>query len=690
MPGVLRQPELARIIAVCGLRFEARGPGEEACRRAVMPSPQAIGGRQGAPGLPGNPRQQGHGRGDDQHPGPLARAAGGGGGAGGQGCLCAKALESDDRRRPPGQRCVEGEEIRVSDRFASSAPPRNSCAPANSCATVPSANSTRSRSACRPIPAGGKAKEMPVPATFDYNSWLGSTPQVDYTEDRCHPQQGFGRPGWLRLEQFGAGMITGWGSHHIDIAHWAMGTEQTGPIAVDAKATFPDKSSFWNVHGKYQVVLQYANGVAMTISDELPNGVLFEGDNGWIWVSRGGAAATASDPPASQKATKAFNSSDPALAKADLTEHQVQLHKSPEWDHHLDWLEAMRERKEAVTTGEAAHRTCSICLISSIGMKLGRPLKWDPATEHFDDPEANQLLNRPERAPFGAFNAAKQAGFTEFKTSEHHSRRVPHPELVRHRRGAGAARGGRRPVRQTHHPGPRAFPCGLGAGRRLPAGGLRPSTSMRRPGRISTSTSSASTATTPAPTSRPTGRRKSTPARTSCSGCWTRRRATWWSFPATTRARRTTSCVPSRPATTCSADKPMVITPADFEKLQQAFAEAEKRGVLLYDIMTERHEITTILQRELSRMPAIFGNLEEGHARNTRRSPRKASTITSRPSPASRCSARRGSSMSPSRARASSMSPPTWWISCSGRHSRSGSSNPPTSRCWRPAAGPPR
>ena len=59
-------------------------------------------------------------------------------------------------------------------------------------------------------------------------------------------------------------------------------------------------------------------------------------------------------------------------------------------------------------------------------------------------------------------------------------------------------------------------------------------------------------------------------------------------------------------------DKPMVIVPADFDKLRQAFAEAEKRGVLVYDIMTERHETTTLLQRELSRMPEIFGTLEKG------------------------------------------------------------------------------
>lgn len=60
------------------------------------------------------------------------------------------------------------------------------------------------------------------------------------------------------------------------------------------------------------------------------------------------------------------------------------------------------------------------------------------------------------------------------------------------------------------------------------------------------------------------------------------------------------------------SDKPLAINPADFGKVKQAFAEAEKRGVLLYDIMTERYEITTILQRELSRVAAVFGELEKG------------------------------------------------------------------------------
>ena len=60
------------------------------------------------------------------------------------------------------------------------------------------------------------------------------------------------------------------------------------------------------------------------------------------------------------------------------------------------------------------------------------------------------------------------------------------------------------------------------------------------------------------------------------------------------------------------ADKPMVILPDEFETLQKAFDIAAKKKVLLYDIMTERYEITTMLQKELSRVPAVFGKLQAG------------------------------------------------------------------------------
>ncbi len=84
-------------------------------------------------------------------------------------------------------------------------------------------------------PSGGSTEVIPVPANFNYAMWLGCTPEALYTKDRTHAQgtdlkSRYGeRPGWLRIEDYCLGMITGWGSHHVDIAHWGMDTEHTGP-----------------------------------------------------------------------------------------------------------------------------------------------------------------------------------------------------------------------------------------------------------------------------------------------------------------------------------------------------------------------------------------------------------------------------------------------------------------------------
>ncbi|MDF2157684.1 putative oxidoreductase C-terminal domain-containing protein [Algoriphagus sp. CAU 1675] len=64
------------------------------------------------------------------------------------------------------------------------------------------------------------------------------------------------------------------------------------------------------------------------------------------------------------------------------------------------------------------------------------------------------------------------------------------------------------------------------------------------------------------------------------------------------------------------ADKPLVINSDGFQKLVKAFKLAEDQNLLLYDIMTERFEITTLLQRELSMIPEVFGQLEVGTPEN--------------------------------------------------------------------------
>jgi predicted dehydrogenase len=246
-------------------------------------------------------------------------------------------------------------------------------------------------------PSGDPEPEMPIPKTLNYDAWLGMTPYVYYTEKRVHPQNDYSRPGWLRCEQFGAGMITGWGSHHIDIAHWAMDTEYTGPIEIWGSAEFP-KSGLWDVHGSYKTYAKYANGVEMEISDSHPNGVRFEGTNGWIFVTRGNYAATASDP-VSKTPTKALSASDPGIITSKIGPNEVNLYVSEE--HHGNWLESMKTRKPPITPVEVGHRVCTACLLHHAAMKLKRKLYWDPIKERFkNDDEANAMLSRPKRYPY--------------------------------------------------------------------------------------------------------------------------------------------------------------------------------------------------------------------------------------------------------------------------------------------------
>jgi len=260
-------------------------------------------------------------------------------------------------------------------------------------------------------PSGGDPTPMPVPPNLDYAMWLGDTPEAPYTLDRVHPQgpdlkTRYGaRPGWLRIENYTLGMITGWGAHHVDIAHWGMGTEFTGPIAIEGRAQFPTKG-LWNVHGPYHVEMTYANGVTMIIDNNFPNGIRFEGADGWIFVTRGAERVTASDPGGGT--TKSFVASKPEIIATPLGDNDVHLHASPHNDHHLDWLTAIRTRQPAVTCAEQAHRSTSACCLGWVAMKLGRKMTWDPEKETFaNDPAANALRSRPQRPPFGVDNMRK-------------------------------------------------------------------------------------------------------------------------------------------------------------------------------------------------------------------------------------------------------------------------------------------
>ena len=248
-------------------------------------------------------------------------------------------------------------------------------------------------------PAGPVAPAMPIPSNLNFDMWLGSTPEVPYTEIGVHPQQGYDRPGWLRQRNYGAGMITGWGQHHYDSAAWGMDTELTGPISVEALAEFP-KSGLWNVHGDFLVKQEYKNGITVYTSGGYTNGIHYEGTDGWIFVSRGDYQASASDPVDKEKSSKALNASDLKILDSVIGGNETHLEVID--DQHGNWLECIKSRKQPMSPIEKGHKACAICLISDIAMQVPRKLEWDPEKEVFiNDDEANTMLRREQRKPYG-------------------------------------------------------------------------------------------------------------------------------------------------------------------------------------------------------------------------------------------------------------------------------------------------
>lgn len=227
----------------------------------------------------------------------------------------------------------------------------------------------------------GDSRPTPVPKNLDYDFWMGPTAKAPFSEDRVHPQRDYARPGWLQIERYCRGMITGWGSHMNDIAQWGNGTEHTGPVKIKATAQFPDRDLF-DVHTTFQAEALYENGVRLVIETGSPAGVRFEGDKGWIFVQRG-----------------AIKASDDALLRQKIGDNEIKLYRSS--NHMKNFLECMHTRREPVAPVEVGHRSNTVCILAHIAMKLGRELRWDPQKERFiNDEEANEWLDYPHRKPW--------------------------------------------------------------------------------------------------------------------------------------------------------------------------------------------------------------------------------------------------------------------------------------------------
>ena len=234
--------------------------------------------------------------------------------------------------------------------------------------------------------SGKKPLPMPVPENLDYERWLGSAPEQPYMEGRVHPQNELeGRPGWITTEDFGLGMITNWGAHHVDIAQWAMAQELGGPLTVEARAEFMH-DDVRTVHSDYHVELQYPGGVQVILDNNFEMGLRFEGDDGWIFCTRSGESEGALPP---------LRASDNKLLDP-LDDHAVRW--QPSKSHFGNWLESIAANRQPIAPIQQSARSLEACCAAWISMKLGRKLQWDVATEKFvGDDAANALRHRPAR-----------------------------------------------------------------------------------------------------------------------------------------------------------------------------------------------------------------------------------------------------------------------------------------------------
>ena len=232
-------------------------------------------------------------------------------------------------------------------------------------------------------PFTGICSVKPVPEELNYELWLGPAPYIPYIEERVHPRMSYTRPGWLRTDEYCCGMITGWGSHHLDSAHWGMDTEHTGPVEIDGQAEYSADGT-WDVHGAFRIEYTYANGVKLICTHNEVNqqGVVFEGTEGWVYVRRG--------------FIDAFPKS---LLTERLGPNAIRLYESN--DHKQNFLDCIRSRRETIAPVEIGHRSASACILGYLSMKLNRKLRWDPEKEIFlRDDEANRILSRPYRNPW--------------------------------------------------------------------------------------------------------------------------------------------------------------------------------------------------------------------------------------------------------------------------------------------------
>ncbi len=234
----------------------------------------------------------------------------------------------------------------------------------------------------REAPIGGPFSTQPIPSTLDWDMWQGQTPEVDYLPERCHKTFRW----WF---EYSGGMMTDWGAHHLDIAHWGMRVGHAGPLQIDGRAQLPTIENGYNTPSEFEVDLVYPGGLPLKllVKKGTRSGVLFEGEKGRIFVSRN----TLAGKPVEQ------------LVDNPLPEDAVsKLYRGKTPGSHMrNFVECIRSRDQPISDVQSQHRTTTALHLANISIRLGRAIQWDPQTETIaSDDQASAMLGRKPRKGF--------------------------------------------------------------------------------------------------------------------------------------------------------------------------------------------------------------------------------------------------------------------------------------------------
>lgn len=235
----------------------------------------------------------------------------------------------------------------------------------------------RIRVALPPGDAFPKEEPVPVPEGLDYDLWLGPAPFTPYTPTKLGAQE------WRNQFDYSGGKLTDWGAHLMDTAQVALFEEHGGPVSVSGVGDFP-KDCMADTATHYDIDYEYANGVTMKVKSD-GAGIGFYGADGWI---------------KSNGWRKPIEASDPALLEVVFPPEENKMYPLPASEHQA-FIDGVKSRKMPYYSPQDIHRLSSAMHLGNISMRLGRPLKWDPAKEAFPgDADANAMRSRPMRAPW--------------------------------------------------------------------------------------------------------------------------------------------------------------------------------------------------------------------------------------------------------------------------------------------------